>query len=100
MAFANSWCLGWASRLYHGSIYRSDGMVEALSGAFLQARPLVVYGMSNHARVAVTTTVGVDGRLIANYNRGGSGIYLNSELPLWKAYATPTSYLPSSPVVL
>ena len=78
--------LGWVGRWFRGSIYKTDAMESALHAAFDRKAPDTVFGMSNHARVAITTTVGDKGRLIANYNRGGSEKYLDSELPLWKAY--------------
>lgn len=60
-------------------------METALSDSFGKEAPTTVYGLENPCRVAVTTTVNEDCYLIANYNRGGTGRYLNSELPLWKA---------------
>jgi hypothetical protein len=60
-------------------------METALSSSFGTGPPTTVYGLENPCRVAVTTTVNEDCYLITNYNRGGTGRYLNSELPLWKA---------------
>ncbi|KAK3900585.1 hypothetical protein C8A05DRAFT_17128 [Staphylotrichum tortipilum] len=77
--------VGWVARWCRGSIYKTSAMESALNTAFIGKTPKTVYGMSNQVRVAITTTVREQGGLIANYNRGGSGRYLNSELPLWKA---------------
>ncbi|KAH8661836.1 acyl transferase/acyl hydrolase/lysophospholipase, partial [Ilyonectria robusta] len=80
-----TWGLGWLARWIRSSIYTSAAMEKALQTAFSTKPPITVFGMRNHCRNAVTTTVGKDCYLIANYNRGGTGIYMNSELSVWDA---------------
>lgn len=78
--------LGWVARCYYGSIYETEAMEKALQTAFAEKPPnMAVFGITNGTRVAVTTTAGEETHLIANYDRGGSNGYMNSELPLWKA---------------
>lgn len=74
--------LSWLARWVRGSIYQSHAMVAELHQAFTSGGrdDSFVFGIANHARVAVTTTVGDDGRLIANYNRGDSDRYIPSAL--------------------
>jgi hypothetical protein len=80
-----TWGLGWLARWVRSSIYLTADMDKALLEAFGKSSPTQVFGMKNHCRVAVTTTVDKDCNLIANYNRGGDDRYLNSELHLWEA---------------
>ncbi|KFY85571.1 hypothetical protein V498_07704, partial [Pseudogymnoascus sp. VKM F-4517 (FW-2822)] len=77
--------IGWVARWFRGSIYRTQPLEQSLQGAFLPGSFEQFYGLKGPCRVAVTTTVGDDLKLIANYNRGGNGMYLNSELRVWHA---------------
>ncbi|KAL4987485.1 hypothetical protein BDW68DRAFT_177857 [Aspergillus falconensis] len=86
--------LGWISRWIYGSIYITPPLEHSLMEAYssqgvfglLPAAPQHG-GVIHQPRVAVTTTVGTDCKLIANYNAGSSGAsdYLNSSLQTWEA---------------
>src|SRR5689334_11596462 len=78
-----TWGFGWLARWVRSSIYLSKDMETALENAFSTGTPKQVFGMENHCRAAVTTTVDKDCYLVANYHRGGTGTYLNSELSVW-----------------
>ncbi len=88
--------LSWLARWFRGSIYKSDAMATVLDqtfGSTARTDEISVFGMSNHTRVAITTTVGDDCRLIANYNHGGSERYLHSaRMRPWQAYDPPGSF--------
>lgn len=84
--------LSWLARWVRGSIYQSNAMEFELDQAFESGgrNRSFVFGIANHARVAITTTVGDDGRLIANYNRGDSERYIPSTwMDLTTAYGHP-----------
>lgn len=77
--------IGWVARWFRGSIYRTEPLELGLQSAFDPGSFEQFYGLRHPCRVAVTTTAGADLKLIANYNRGGKGMYLNSQLGVWHA---------------
>ncbi|KAF9887744.1 hypothetical protein FE257_009697 [Aspergillus nanangensis] len=77
--------IGWLARLFRGSIYHTEALERALHHVFHPGDYQQLYGLRRPCRVAVTTTVGTDLKFIANYNRGGTGSYLNSQLGIWHA---------------
>lgn len=78
----NSW-IAWFVRMFAASIYKTDPLEESLrrnSGAKL------LFGhRGNASRVAVTTTVNSESRLLANYNWGDGERYLNSNILTWRS---------------
>ncbi|KAK6354320.1 hypothetical protein TWF730_008727 [Orbilia blumenaviensis] len=62
------------------SVYFTENVEEALQACFQRIRNQKLFGLRNHCRVAVTTTVDSETKLIANYQRGGTGKYLSSDL--------------------
>ncbi|EGX50398.1 hypothetical protein AOL_s00076g162 [Orbilia oligospora ATCC 24927] len=81
------------------SIYFTDNLENALEKHFQRRVDGKVFGLQNHCRVAVTTTVEPSSvGLICNYKRGGIGKYLNSDLYLSHAArctsAAPPYFLP------
>ncbi|KAK3349748.1 acyl transferase/acyl hydrolase/lysophospholipase [Lasiosphaeria hispida] len=72
--------LGWLARMVRTSIYHTEPLEVAMHTAFRPAFNQPVFGLQNPCRVAVTTTVNKELKLIANYNRGGKGRYLNSDM--------------------
>ncbi|EPS43509.1 hypothetical protein H072_2495 [Dactylellina haptotyla CBS 200.50] len=88
------------SMFFRGSVYYVSSFEKVLEKKFRQGQPTGVFGLKNHCRVAVTTTVGTDTCLIANYNRGGTKKYLESLTTLWTAArctsAAPTYFDPVS----
>lgn len=77
--------IGWLARVVRSSIYHTSNFEEALSLAFNPGAFKELYGLQRHSRVAVTTTAGSDLKLIANYNRGGTGYYLDSRIEVFKS---------------
>ncbi|KAK6511351.1 hypothetical protein TWF481_000271 [Arthrobotrys musiformis] len=65
-------------------VYFTQNLEEALEAHFRKKGNSKVFGLRNHCRVGVTTTVGSEAKLISNYQRGGSGSekYLDSHLSL------------------
>lgn len=88
--FTMAWATSWIARWFRGSIYKSDVFEWALASRY-KDRPFFGLASASNGhivRVAVTTTVGTDRKLIANYRRGGtgpSGEYLDSTSPTWHA---------------
>jgi len=74
--------LGWLARKIRGSIYRTDALESALSTVFSSDHEHTLFGLRHPCRVAVTTTVSKELKLIANYHRGSKGRYLSSELSI------------------
>ncbi|KAK6334755.1 hypothetical protein TWF718_010203 [Orbilia javanica] len=73
-------------RLY--TLYFTQNYEEALENYFPKENSKV-FGLRKHCRVAITTTIsgpdwsrGPDAKVISNYNRGGAGKYLSSDLSL------------------
>ncbi|KAK6531863.1 hypothetical protein TWF694_003028 [Orbilia ellipsospora] len=71
---------GWV--FYSKSWYWTANIKKALKDAFGKKAPSQLSGLRNHCRVAVTTTVGQQCKLIANYNKGDTDKYLKSWLDL------------------
>ncbi|KAF3282686.1 hypothetical protein TWF970_001432 [Orbilia oligospora] len=70
------------SRRIRGSIYLQDSYSRAIEEYFDNRKGNITYGLRNHCRVAVTTTVGSDARLIANYHAGDDEKYINSKMTI------------------
>ncbi|KAK6529776.1 hypothetical protein TWF281_008935 [Arthrobotrys megalospora] len=64
------------------SVHFTENFEEALQDYFQKKGENKIFGLQNHCRVAVTTTAKSDAKLISNYNRGGSGRYMSSDLSL------------------
>lgn len=80
--------LSWVARWFRGSIYHTGKFESALRGVFASGpgcEATQLYGLQHPCRVAVTTTAGVDLKLIANYHPGGTGHYVDSRMDHWKA---------------
>jgi hypothetical protein len=77
--------VGWLARLIRSSIYHTSDFEQAINAAFSPGASNELYGLQRPCRVAVTTTAGTDLKLIANYNREGTGYYLDSRIDLWKS---------------
>jgi hypothetical protein len=77
--------IGWLARWFRGSIYRTEPLELGLQSAFNPGSRQEFYGLRGPRRVAVTTTVGSELKLISNYNRGGNEMYLSSQLDVWHA---------------
>ena len=80
-------------RLFVNSIYQTGPLEEAMKEILRVKRLFGHHG--NASRVAVTTTVDSDCRLLANYNWGDGKRYLNSNIDTWQAYVV-SPYLPFS----
>lgn len=80
--------VGWLARYFRGSIYKSDIFEEALKSAYGSVE---LFGLRNEthqrpqhlARVAVTTTVDTECRLLTNYRWGDDKTYLGSHCRTW-----------------
>jgi len=73
-------------RFIRSSTYSTPELERAFQTAFRPNTTQDVFGIQNSRRVAVTTTVNNELRLIANYNRGDANRYLQSDqLAIWKA---------------
>ncbi|KAK6510907.1 hypothetical protein TWF506_009995 [Arthrobotrys conoides] len=64
------------------SAYFTQNLQEAFQAHFQKIGDSKVFGLRNHCRVGVTTTVMSEAKLICNYKRGGIGKYLTSDLIL------------------
>ncbi|KAF3102387.1 hypothetical protein TWF102_004588 [Orbilia oligospora] len=74
--------LKWISRRIRGSIYLQESYSRAVKEYFDNGKGNITFGLRNHCRVAVTTTVGGDARLIANYHAGDDEKYINSKMTI------------------
>ncbi|ORY01180.1 acyl transferase/acyl hydrolase/lysophospholipase, partial [Clohesyomyces aquaticus] len=84
--------IGHVARWLRSSTYKTNPLEDALKKMFGSR---TFFGRSgNVARVAVTTIVGTDVKLLANYNWGVGTIYLDSIIDTWLA-ARCTSAAPS-----
>ncbi|KAI1388650.1 uncharacterized protein F4822DRAFT_437371 [Hypoxylon trugodes] len=85
------------ARLITSSIYKTEPLEAAMKDTFGTQRLFGHYG--NTPRVAVTTTVNSDSRLLANYHWGDERRYLNSDINTWYAarcaFAVPTYFEPA-----
>lgn len=68
----------WAGKFIRSSIYRTKDLEQALHNAFSPTASQSLFGLRNSCRVAVTTTVDKELKLISNYNRGDGEAYLTS----------------------
>ncbi|KAK6362932.1 hypothetical protein TWF730_000383 [Orbilia blumenaviensis] len=73
--------LQWLATWWWESIYAQESYEEAVE-KHLENAHLSMFGLESHCRVAVTTTAMLDCRLIANYDIGDDGNYMNSMIPL------------------
>ncbi|KAF3187834.1 hypothetical protein TWF225_004058 [Orbilia oligospora] len=71
------------TRRIRGSVYVQENYSRAVQ-EYLgdDDQKIAMFGLRNHCRVAVTTTVGNDSYLIANYNAGGDGGYIDSQMAI------------------
>ncbi|KAF3160773.1 hypothetical protein TWF788_002869 [Orbilia oligospora] len=71
------------ARWIRGSVYIQENYSHALQ-EYLgdDDQKNVMFGLRNHCRVAVTTTVGSDAHLIANYNAGDEEGYIDSQMAI------------------
>lgn len=84
-ALTKSQWFGWATRLLTSSIYKIYELENALKAIF---GTKTLFGYHNSAsKVAVTTTVSAETRLLANYHWGDHKRYLNAGVRTWLAYA-------------
>jgi hypothetical protein len=89
----------WAGKFIRSSIYRTKDLEQALYNAFSPAASQNLFGVRNSCRVAVTTTVHKELKLIANYNRGderyililtsGFGTRESPHLQIWTSLRHP-----------
>ncbi|KAK3936131.1 hypothetical protein QBC46DRAFT_367088 [Diplogelasinospora grovesii] len=89
--------IGWFVRLFVPSIYETEPLEESMKHIFREKQ---LFGhRENASRVAVTTTVDSEFRLLANYNWGDGKRYLNSNIYTWHAArctsAAPIYFEPS-----
>ncbi|VBB80788.1 Putative calcium-independent phospholipase A2 [Podospora comata] len=77
--------VGMVARMFRSSMYHTQNLVQALENALGPSATEPFFGLRHSCRVAVTTVVNKELRLIANYNSGGKDAYLDSKLPLWLA---------------
>ncbi|KAF3911199.1 hypothetical protein AA313_de0210078 [Arthrobotrys entomopaga] len=93
--------------LFTTSWYWTENIEKVLEDVFTlkddassRKSPSHLFGLENHCRVAVTTTVGQDCKLIANYNSGGNDTYLNSNVSVYTTArctsATPGYFDPAT----
>ncbi|OAQ67009.1 patatin-like phospholipase domain-containing protein [Pochonia chlamydosporia 170] len=82
-ALTKSQWFGWAVRLLTSSIYKTYELENALKAIF---GTKTLFGYHNGAsKVAVTTTVSAETRLLANYHWGDDKRYLNADVRTWLA---------------
>lgn len=92
--FAKTWALGWCFRLFYESIDDTNTLEGSLQSIF-STKPF--FGISrndsstvdsklNHARIAITTTVGTNFRLFTNYqvNDEEPELYLDRNTAVWE----------------
>ncbi|RDW63044.1 patatin-like phospholipase family protein [Aspergillus mulundensis] len=91
---ANTWAIRWVYRMFQRSIYKTIPLETSLRKAYpdqgffgLSPASPSVRDVVHQPRVAVTTTVGTECRLIANYHAGSNDDdgYLDSRLLTWEA---------------
>jgi hypothetical protein len=82
-----SW-FSWLALVFRKSIYSSEHLESALRTVYTERQ---LFGLTPKSdklihlpRIAVTTTVGTDSRLIASYDYGEKDEYLNSIAKTWK----------------
>lgn len=86
-------CLRWLATLFCRPVYKTEPLEKALKSILGSKR---LFGHRNNAcRVAVTTTVDKENRLIANYNWGDRKRYLNSDMSTWLAYGLHSTLAPN-----
>ncbi|KAK6516439.1 hypothetical protein TWF506_006346 [Arthrobotrys conoides] len=70
-------------RRVRGSIYLQENYSRAVEDYLeLDDQKDVMFGLRNHCRVAITTTVGKHARLIANYDAGDDEKYIDSRMAI------------------
>lgn len=85
--FTKSRILGWIARWFRESIYVTKNLEDSLRAAYGSRNffgLLPKQGFPHSTRVAVTTTVDSEPKLIANYNSGDKNEYLNSSSSSWE----------------